>query len=233
MFFLNSLAIWNYRMVGFFHHRGNNYYYHHHRHIQCHHCNHHEITQHLFRHLAPQAIRSVPFHKPVAMEEKRRAWDGVPYTQEQFVQYYGDVEHGRRKFACRARRRFGASAEIQAASELVAQSTAEIEGGATEHVVFCLMASKLTHLTNEASVLFLCQNQERVAGQLYLHTITDVSACTWALNDPFFRLLRLTRYSHRQPVRTTLEMYRRDLVWHRLRKFFSIWRAATFLFPKL
>ena len=104
---------------------------------------------------------------------------------------------------------------------------------APEHVVFCLMASRLTHLTNKASVLCLCQNQERVAGQLYLHTITEVSACTWALNDPFFRLLRLTRYSHRQPVRTTLEMYRRDLVWHRLRKFLCIWRAVTFLFPKL
>ena len=100
---------------------------------------------------------------------------------------------------------------------------------APEHVVFCLMASRLTHLTNEASVLFLCQNQERVAGQSYLHTITDVSASTRALNDlcihPCRWLLRRNR--------TMLEMYRRDLVWHRLRKFFSIWRAATFLFPKL
>ena len=193
------------------------------------------------------------------MEEKRRAWDGVPYTQQQFVQYYGDKANeywnkaaavskqdpaghsrnpggstvkscrARRKFACRARRRFGASAEIQAASELVAQSTAEIEGDATEHVVFCLMASKLTHLTNEASVLFLCQNQERVAGQSYLHTITDVSGSTEALNDLYIHPCRwVLRW-----IPTSLDPWIRDLVRHMLRKCFSIWRAAKFVFPKL
>ena len=97
--------------------------------------------------------------------------------------------------------------------------------------MFCLMASRLTHLTNEASVLFLCQNQERVAGQSYLHTITDVSACAWALNVPFIKLMRPK--PGLEVVRITLQRYRRDLIRHRLALFFSIWRAATFVFPKL
>ena len=111
---------------------------------------------------------------------------------------------------------------------------------APEHAVFCLMASRLTFLTCETSVLFLCRQQERarkplVNAMLYCQHIAmiDDALKEFTLYEhsmtPMGQLLR----TNREPCRFLLtRLYYQGLGIPFKQMFFCLWHAVTFFFPE-